>query len=96
MEGKLLPMKIIDADGTKRTVVSITNDVDDIGNAIAEGRLDESQRFVKLSEAYFMWAVRAEKQLLKQREKIEAQEYANGWIARFNQPWHVNQHKEGV
>jgi hypothetical protein len=84
----IVPMKILDADGTLRKVMSITNDVDDIGNAIAEKRLDESQRFIVLSEAYRKRFVRAEKDRLDIYLGLESERYAQGWLSRFNDDWY--------
>jgi hypothetical protein len=76
-------MKIIDADGTVRKEMFITNDVDDVGNMIAEKRLDESKRFEVLCNSYYKRFVRAEKLQYQTEKSISAFFYKDNWIAEF-------------
>jgi hypothetical protein len=85
---RLIPMKVLDADGAVRSLLSITNDIDDIGNAIAEGRMVEADRFIELSRRYNVRFVRAEKELYDERERSSCKTYSFGWIERFLMPWH--------
>ena len=89
IDTKELALRVRLPFGEKYKVRSIANDIDHIGNWIADGYLHPSMFWPELAKAKAMDAKRARSELLNLRTTHKKAEYAAGWIDRMKDDYAV-------
>lgn len=83
MEFEYVPQKVWTPLTGFYEVISITDDIDHIGNRIAEGRLHPSLFWPELAKAWRRDAVRETAKHYQSIKWRESREYAASWVDRW-------------